>query len=68
MKSFENICKMTQPEVKAYMKDYLASKKYNVVDEDGFLYAKGDIPVLLVAHMDTVHDEQCKKIINEKGL
>ena len=67
MKSFEEICKMTQPEVKKYMKGYLTNKKYNVVDEDGFLYAKGDVPVLLVAHMDTVHKEQCKKIVEQDG-
>ena len=67
MKSFEDICKMTQNEVKTYMKSYLESRKYNVVDEDGFLYAKGTVPVLLVAHMDTVHEEQCKEIINNNG-
>jgi len=67
MKTFEDICKMTQPEVKQYMKGYLASKKYNVVDEDGFLYAKGDVPVLLVAHMDTVHTKQCEKIYKVNG-
>lgn len=67
MKTFEDICRMTQPEVKAYMKKYLACRHYNVVDEDGFLYAKGEIPVLLVAHMDTVHKVQCTQIINENG-
>lgn len=67
MKKFEDICRMTQEEVKAYMKKYLISKKYNVVDEDGFLYAKGTNPVLLVAHMDTVHAQQCVDIINEDG-
>lgn len=65
MKSFEDICRMTQMQVKSYMKDYLSSKKYNVVSEDGFIYAKGLVPVLLVAHMDTVHTEQCKKIIHD---
>ena len=58
MKSFGDICKMTQPEVKAYMKSFLTSKKYEPIDEDGFLYAKGDVPVLLVAHMDTVQGNQ----------
>lgn len=67
MKKFEDICKMTQPQVKDYMFQYLSSKKYNVVNEDGFLYAKGTVPVLLVAHMDTVHQEQCKVIINNNG-
>ena len=67
MKTFEDICKMTQHEVKQYMKGYLASKKYSVVDKDGFLYAKGTVPVLLVAHMDTVHREQCTEIRNFNG-
>ena len=67
MKTFEDICRMTQHEVKQYMKGYLASKKYNVVDQDGFLYAKGTVPVLLVAHMDTVHKEQCTEIRNVNG-
>lgn len=67
MKTFEDICKMTQPEVKAYMKSYLSSHHYKVIDEDGFLYAKGTVPVLLVAHMDTVHKLQCSTIINKDG-
>lgn len=67
MKSFKEICKMTQPQVKGYMKQYLASKQYKVISEDGFLYAKGDIPVLLVAHMDTVHKELPSRIYNKDG-
>lgn len=67
MKTFEDICKMSQLGVKAYMKSYLSGHHYNVVDKDGFLYAKGTIPVLLVAHMDTVHKVQCNTIINKDG-
>lgn len=67
MKAFEDICRMTQPEVKAYMKSYLSSKSYKVIDEDGFLYAKGTVPVLIVAHMDTVHNQQCNTIVNNNG-
>lgn len=70
MKIFEKICKMTQPEVKKYMEAFLTENNYSIANEDGFLYAipnKDVIPVLLVAHMDTVHKEQCKEIINEKG-
>lgn len=65
--NFIEICQMTQQEVKAFMKDYLTSQKYDVIDEDGFLYAKGDIPVLLVAHMDTVHKEKCADISISDG-
>lgn len=67
MKKFEDICMMSQREVKLYMHGYLANKKYEVINRDGFLYAKGDIPVLLVAHMDTVHSKQCASIINHNG-
>lgn len=63
MKKFKDFCCMTQEGVKAYMAKYLASKKYEVINEDGFLYAKGDVPVLLVAHMDTVHKERCTSIV-----
>lgn len=69
MKKFEEICMMTQAEVKTYMQKYLSSKKYKVVNKDGYLYAKGTVPVLLVAHMDTVHKEICKKIlIGDDGI
>ena len=67
MKTFEDICKMTQQEVKGYMHSYLVECGYSPTSEDGFLYAKGDVPVLLVAHMDTVHKEQCKEINNNNG-
>ena len=59
MKTFEEICMMSQKEVKEYMKQYLTSEGYDVVCSDGFLYAKGSVPVLLVAHMDTVHEFSC---------
>lgn len=67
MNKFIGICKLTQPEVKAYMKKYLTDLKYDVIDEDGFLYAKGDVPVLLVAHMDTVHKKQCENVYINNG-
>ena len=60
---FKKLCYKTQPEVKSYMENYLKSKQYKVINEDGFLYAKGDVPVLLVAHMDTVHKQTCVDII-----
>jgi hypothetical protein len=68
MKRFEDICRMTQSEVKEYMKQYLTSKEYEPICEDGFLYAKGTVPVLLVAHMDTVHKEVCDEIITMNGI
>ena len=62
MKTFTELCRITQPKLKTYMKEYLSSKGYAPICEDGFLYAKGDTPVLLVAHLDTVHKEAPKEI------
>ena len=67
MKTFTDICKMSQQEVKAYMAEYLTSREYVVENKEGFLYAKGDVPVLLVAHMDTVHRQLPKTIYNING-
>lgn len=67
MKSFIDICKMTQPKLKTYLNTYLTSVGYNTTVGDGFVYAEGKIPVLLIAHMDTVHKEICKDIVEENG-
>lgn len=67
MKNFKDICKLSQRQLKAYMESYLINNDYDVINEDGFLYAKGDIPVLLIAHMDTVHRNLCTTIHDNKG-
>ena len=63
MKDFELICKMSQDKLKTYLTKYIKSKYNYVTSDDGFIYAKGTFPVMLVAHMDTVHKEQVKQII-----
>ena len=67
MKSFIDICKMTQSKLKTYLNAYLTSVGYNTTVGDGFVYAEGKVPVLLIAHMDTVHKEICKDIVEENG-
>lgn len=58
---FVDMCKLTQKQLKAELLNMLYRNGYeNVVLEDGYIYAKGTIPVLLTAHMDTVHKEQIK--------
>ena len=52
---FEKICKMSQETLKEYVAKELAKTHDIVISEDGFVYADGKFPVLLVAHMDTVH-------------
>lgn len=65
-KMFEKICRMTQSELKAYLKKELGKKYNNITSGDGFIYAKGEFPVMLVAHMDTVHREPVKEIVYDE--
>lgn len=58
MACFERILKMTQGELKEYLAQQLREYGYEPVCKNGFLYAEGTIPVLLVAHLDTVHTHQ----------
>lgn len=64
MKKFEDVLMMDQNSLKNYLTNYLRSRGYKAINEDGFLYAKGDIPVLLLAHLDRhpAHKELVKEI------
>ena len=55
---FESILKMTQRELKEHLVQQLRAHDYEPVCKSGFLYAEGTFPVLLVAHLDTVHTHQ----------
>lgn len=52
---FFAICKKSQKELKNYLKKKLQKEYKTVLSEDGYIFAMGDFPVLLVAHLDTVH-------------
>lgn len=56
-KEFEKILKMTQKNLKNYVKIKLENMGYDTRFCEGFVYGKGELPVLLVAHLDTVHTE-----------
>lgn len=59
--------KKTQEELKIKLYWLLKERQMNPIFEDGFLYAKGDMPVLLVAHMDTVFEEPPKRIFYKES-
>lgn len=61
----ENIFRLTQQQLKKTLHKYLCSLygADNVINDNGYLYAKGTHPVLLVAHLDTVHKSPPKNII-----
>lgn len=62
MENIAYLLKLTQPELKGVLYNYLKQKNMSPISDDGFLYAEGDIPVLVVAHMDTVFDEPPKNL------
>ena len=59
-KEFIEIVKMTQTELKAHLEKELTKYYAEIIVADGFIYAKGSYPVVLTAHMDTVHKEVVK--------
>lgn len=66
--NLKTILKMTQPQLKKALAKELGCLGYEPVNKKGFLYAEGTIPVLLTAHMDTVHKEPVREIcISEDG-
>lgn len=50
-----HLCKLKQDELKDWLYNHLKNYYKDIDNSDGYLYCKGDIPVCLVAHMDTVH-------------
>lgn len=61
-KEFINILKKSQKELKKYVTNELKRSHEDVIAEDGFVFAQGTFPVLLVAHLDTVHEDLPKTI------
>lgn len=57
--SMSDCCTKPQKTLKPFLRDELIERGYSVLDEDGFLFAEGELPVMLVAHMDTVHHDNC---------
>lgn len=53
-KVFEQFVKMSQPAIKKVMSRWLRERYDKVVETKDYIYAEGDIPVALAAHMDTV--------------
>ena len=61
---FIEVCKLSQPKLKARLVDVLNKYYSNVNVGDGFIYAEGTDLVLVTAHMDTVHDA-CVQVFYE---
>ena len=49
-----DLMQVSQASLLKIMKNYLANKYSEVIATDEYVLAKGNIPIALVAHMDTV--------------
>lgn len=68
MNSFlEKLCKMTEAELKEFLTFKLLNTHNDITTADGFVFAKGEFPVLLVAHLDTVHQTTPTEFIYEEN-
>ena len=63
---FERLCQKSQRKMKNYLYEEL-KKSYDTVIkedvEDGYVFALGEVPVMLLAHMDTVHKELPREFV-----
>ena len=70
MLEFIDICKDTQMKLKARLEKRFKNEDYRVISEDGFLLCipqcEDAIPILLTAHMDTVHKTAVKQVEIER--
>ena len=63
---FESCCRLPQKALKAALALELTNHGYAAAKRRGFVYAAGTDPVLLVAHMDTVHEDPPETICYSK--
>lgn len=66
LKILKKMCSMRQVELKYFMSKFLRLKYDKVIEKKEYLIAKGNIPIALVAHMDTVFKMPPKVIYHDK--
>ena len=59
---FEQIFRLSQGNLKEALVGELKALGYKPKSRKGFLYAPGEVPVMLIAHMDTVHRQLVEHI------
>lgn len=66
IKKFTKLCRMSQADLKKYVAKQLEATHDKVINGDGYVFAQGKFPVLLVAHLDTVHEKLPETIYYDK--
>lgn len=62
LRALEQILGLTQSRLKSLMKSVLERHYTEIVETKEYLYAVGDIPIALVAHLDTVFKQPAEEI------
>lgn len=65
--AFTRLCAFTQPELKEYCYARIAKRYGDVISKDGYILAHGNAPVMLTAHLDTVHKKPVKSVTYSRG-
>jgi putative aminopeptidase FrvX len=55
-KIFKQILRFNQSELHDYLINYVSNYYDKIINNEDFIYCKGNIPVLLVAHLDTIYN------------
>lgn len=50
----KQLCNLKTPKLKKYLINFLYAEQYQVINSKNFIMAEGDIPICLIAHLDTV--------------
>jgi len=61
-KTFEQIASLSQKSIKRVMSNFLKKHYKKIIETDKYIIAEGDIPVALVAHLDTVFKDPPEEI------
>lgn len=63
IKQLVDMLKMNQQQLKDYCLEQLNKCYIDIDSSDGFIFCKGDIPIMLVAHLDTVGENPPKTVL-----
>ena len=67
LRTFEQLCALSQNAMHKTLNTYLKSKYKRVVSTKEYIYAIGDIPIALVAHMDTVFPRPASEVFYDRN-
>ena len=62
LKTFEQLVQLSQQSLKRVVSNFLKKHYPRVVETKDYVFAEGEIPIALVAHLDTVFSTPCEEV------